>query len=287
MSGQLRNLKSRIRSVENTKKITRAMEMVAAAKLRRFQDMMVKARPFTEGLENLLKRLAMAKLTRMHPYMEARDEKKRALLLITSDAGLCGSYNNDLIELARGFLREHKVETMIGVGKSGMTALKRRGFSCQYFFSDLRASRVEQVLSELRGTLEKIYLSKEVDSVYVVYSHFRTITSYQPVIEKLLPLEKPAAANAPEQEVRYIFEPSPEILFQKLVPLFFEAKVRTLFLESIVSEQIARMRSMHQATQNAKEMIDSLVLLRNKARQAAITKEIIEIVSGSRALKLK
>ncbi len=283
MSGQLRALKNRIKSVENTKKITRAMEMVAASKLRRFQDMMVKARPFTERLENLVKRVGTSSVR--HPFFENREEKRAALVLFTSDTGLCGSYNNDLVEIARRFLAEKEKPFLIGVGKSGITALKRRGYACDATFTDTRASRVEEILKDLKLLLEKIYLEKKVDAIYVTYSHFVSVTTYQGVTQKLLPLE--TAKEAVKDTTDYIFEPSPEVIFQKLIPMFFEARTRTIFLESFVSEQIARMRAMHQATENAKEMIDSLVLERNKARQASITKELIEIVSGSRALKIK
>jgi F-type H+-transporting ATPase subunit gamma len=288
MSGQLRTLKNRIRSVENTKKITRAMEMVAAAKLRRFQDMMLKARPFTEGLESLLRRLSQTNVQKKHPFIEAREEKRTAVVVITSDTGLCGSYNTELVERSRKFLTQKKDSHVIVVGKSGITNLKRLGYTSKLGLTDLRASRVEEVLVELKNYIEKLYLSGEVDAVYVVYSHFKTVTTYVPTIEKILPLDQPASETKEKSSnLEYIFEPSPEVIFERLIPLFFEAKVRTVFLESIVSEQIARMSAMHQATKNAKEMIDSLVLQRNKARQAAITKEIIEIVSGSRAQKMK
>ena len=308
MSGQLRTLRNRIRSVENTKKITRAMEMVAASKLRRFQDMMNKSRAFTQGLESLLKRLSNGPFAEMHPFIKPREEKKIAVVVMTSDTGLCGSYNNDLLGLSQRFIREQSARPiLIGVGKAGITALKHSGGSFLNTFTDIRASRVEEILAELKNTIEKIYLSGEVDAVHVVYSHFKTVTTYKPITEKLLPLERPtplrhseersdeesqnqilrSAQDDAKNDERYIFEPSPEAVFQKLVPLFFEAKMRMIFLEAIVSEQIARMTAMNQATKNAKEMIESLVLQRNKARQASITKELIEIVSGSQALKLK
>ena len=269
------------------------MEMVAAAKLRRFQDMMSRSRPFTDGLEKLLRRLNRPEFAGLHPFIEKREEKKTALVLITSDTGLCGSYNNDLINMALQFMRKQKEQPLLmGVGKSGITAFKNAGFSCHADFTDLRASRVEEILVELRQALEKIYISGEVDAVYVVYSHFKTLTTYKAITEKLLPLGlgESLAVNPedkPEKTEDYIFEPSAEAIFKKLIPFFFESKIRTVFLEAIVSEQIARMTAMSQATKNAREMIDSLVLKRNKARQAAITKEIIEIVSGSQALKIK
>jgi F-type H+-transporting ATPase subunit gamma len=288
MSGQLRTLRNRIRSVENTKKITRAMEMVAAAKLRRFQDMMNKSRAYTNALEALLRKLSGAEFGDIHPFIKPREEKKTALVLISSDAGLCGSYNNDLMAMAGKFIREQKnTPVFIAVGKSGVANFKKT-LSCRNTFTDIRASRVEEILSELRVTLEKMYLEGEVDAIYVIYSHFKNLTTYKATLEKLLPLEAPKGdAKAADEARDYIFEPSPEELFKKLIPQFFEAKMRLVFLESIVSEQIARMTAMNQATKNAKEMIDSLVLQRNKARQASITKELIEIVSGSQALKLK
>ena len=312
MSGQLRTLRNRIRSVENTKKITRAMEMVAAAKLRRFQDMMQKSRAYTEGLGTLLKRLSGVPSASEHLFIRPREEKKIALVLMSSDTGLCGSYNNDLANMAQRFIREREQSAkeggsppqerrirpladasggkpaVIAVGKSGGTALKNMGCPPQYSYTDIRASRVEEILAELRRDLEKLYVSGEVDAIYVIYSHFKTLTTFKAITEKLLPLERPVE-NEPSKgkTENYIFEPSPEFVFQKLVPQFFDAKLRMIFLEAIVSEQIARMTAMHQATKNAKEMIDGLVLKRNKARQASITKELIEIVSGSQALKIK
>ncbi len=339
MSGQLRTIKNRIRSVENTKKITHAMEMVAAAKLRRFQDMMVKARPFTAALETLTQRLLQDQLIRQaerknmrksaapdffHPFFEPREEKHITLVVMSSDTGLCGSYNTELIEKTRRFLRENKKGTsLIGVGKFGITALKRMGYSFQKTFLDIKASRVEETLKELTAELETVFLSRQTDAVYVLYSHFLTLSQYKPTLDKLLPFKAPSAeiaelvqsreiaslrsaelamtgegsskpprndviASAAKQSSSdYIYEPSADKIFEKLVPQYFEAKIRMIFLESFVSEQIARMNAMHQATENAKEMIDSLVLVRNKARQASITKEIIEIVSGAQAQKIK
>ena len=298
----LRQLRRRIRSVENTKKMTRAMEMVAAAKLRRFQDMMVKGRPFTEGVGNLLKRLLKAQAgtnnrrrSKMknqkvfsHPFFEKRNEKKIAVVLMTSYTGLCGSYNNELIDVGIKFIRAQEAKPLlVAVGKNGINSLTRSGHSFRAQFTDLRLSRVEEVLKNLKAALQEIYLGGETDAIYVVYSHFLSLTAYEPTIEKLLPFESaPAEEKKTAEDTDYIFEPSEPEILERLVPLYFESKIRMIFLESFVSEQIARMRAMHQATENAKEMIDSLVLLRNKARQASITKELIEIVSGSRALKI-
>jgi len=303
MSGQLRTIKKRIRSVENTKKITHAMEMVAAAKLRRFQDAMVKARPYTHELNHLMQHLIQDQLFRrmrakkndrfllksFHPFFEPRQEEKIALVLITSDTGLCGSYNTELINVAKQYLNDQKNSPrLIGIGKMGIRALEGLGKDFHRSFTDLRASRFEGIIQEIRSELERMYLEKEVDAIYVIYSHFLTLSTCKSVVEKLLPLEQPKEVISDKKGKtvsEYIYEPSAETVFEKLVPQMFESKTRIILLESLVSEQIARMTAMRQATDNAKEMIDDLVLKRNKARQASITKEIIEIVSGSQALK--
>ena len=287
MSGQLRTLKTRIKSVENTKKITRAMEMVAAAKLRRFQDMMEKGSSYASGLEKLLRRLSQSQTNIIHPFLETREEKKVGLVFFSSDTGLCGSYNLDLFSIAEKFLEDNlqKDPIICGVGKMGVNALGRMGYKCHKTIMDIRASQVEEAVQELKSYLEELYTSKRVDSIYVVYSHCTSMMNYEQTTEKLLPLSVPMGEEQNATDEKYIFEPDEKTLLNRLIPIFFEAKTRQVFLEAFVSEQIARMRAMHQATENAKEMIDNLVLLRNKVRQAAITKEIIEIVSGSQALK--
>lgn len=284
MSGQLRVLKNRIRSIGNTKKITRAMEMVAAAKLKRFQSMMAESAPYTYGLEKLLKRVVGAGGASSSPYLETRKEKRIAVFLFTSDTGLCGTYNEDLIKQAETFLAniETPVE-LIGVGKSGTQALARMGKTCSKTFIEIKTSQVEEKLEEIENTASELFLSQSVDAVYAVYSHFLTSTKYEVTTEKLLPFEVESGGS--DSEEKYIMEPDAETLFERLIPAVFKAKMRTVFLEAFVSEQIARMHAMHQATENAGELIEELVLARNKARQASITKELIEIVSGSKAMK--
>lgn len=291
-AGQLRLIKSRIRSVENTKKITRAMEMVSAAKLRRFQTLMHEAQPFTQGLEETLMRLVndqkgAQQSSYSHPFFEARDEKRSAVIVITSDTGLCGSYNMDLIETAKNHLASLDHEpVLIGVGKSGVHALKRTGRSFEKTFIGTRPAEIEDVIQSLKQTLENLYLEQKIDSAHVIFSHFISAALCKSVVQKILPFEQiEGPQDGAVQQSSYIYEPDPAFIFNKLIPLYFEAKIRMLLLESYVSEHMARMNAMHQATKNAKEMIDSLVLVRNKVRQAIITKEIIEIISGSQALK--
>jgi len=286
MSGQLRTLKNRIRSVGNTKQITRAMEMVAAAKLKRYQNMMVQGAPYAEGLEALLGRVSQTGSFTDHPLMEKREEKKTALLVMTSDTGLCGSYNNDLIQKALAFLKENETEPLlIGIGKYGVHALERAGYKFTKTFVDIKTSEIEEVIGALKDLLASLFSDKEVDAIYAVYSHFLSSTKSEMVSEKILPFEMKEAEQESASNESYIMEPDPKFLFQKLVPAVFASKTRRVFIESFVSEQIARMNAMHMATENAKDLIDSLVLMRNKARQASITKELIKIVSGSQALK--
>ncbi len=290
MSGQLRALKNRIRGVENTQKITRAMEMVAASKLKRFQKLREQTTPYIEALEGVLNRLLSTDLPLLHPLLEAREEKETALLVITSDTGLCGSYNYSLVGETKKFLAAgSKTPLLIGIGKSGVNALTREGHSWRQAFTDTKTSQVESVITETTSLVENLFTERKVDSVYVIYAHFTERSIFRPVTEKLLPLTL-TPSPLPQGEgkgegVSYILEPSREALFTRLVPLVFAAKMRMIFMEAMISEHMARMNAMHQATENAKELIDTLVLLRNKIRQAAITKELIEIVSGSQALK--
>ncbi|MCM8775928.1 MAG: F0F1 ATP synthase subunit gamma, partial [Candidatus Omnitrophica bacterium] len=261
-------------------------------------------RPYFEGLEHLLGRLLASEPAggkirnhppklpcRYHPYLEKRKGQRVALLLLTSDTGLCGSYNSELIEKAVDFIRTQEVPPLlIGVGRIGLRAFKQRGIDCPYSFTNIRMSQMDRILKDLEAVLSKIYRTQEADAIYAVYAHFFTFAAYRPAVEKILPIEdlRPDPAEAGSKaSLEYIFEPSPDFIFGKLVPHFFSVKVRKIFLETLVSEQLARMTAMHQASENAEELLDTLTLLRNKARQAAITKEIIEVVSGSRALKLK
>lgn len=288
MSGQLRTLKNRIRSISSTKKITRAMEMVSAAKLKRYQKMVLEGAPYAEGLLQLLKRVSAGGISSSHPLLEKRAEKKKALLLFTSDTGLCGSFNQELTLTAQRFLKNEKeIPLMIGIGKMGVLALKKSGCEFEKAFIEIKASEIENTVLEIKNLVTDLFLSKRVDSVYVTYNHFISASRFKPVTEKLLPFSLDIASDASAQSTddQYIMEPDAATLFERLVPAVFSMRVRQIFLESFVSEQMARMNAMHQATENASELIDDLVLARNKARQAAITKELIEIISGSQALK--
>lgn len=292
MSGQLRTLKNRIRSISNTKKITRAMEMVSAAKLKRYQKMVLEGAPYAEGLLQLLKRVSASGVSATHPLLGSHSNsksasKKKALFVFTSDTGLCGSLNLDLIASAQRFLKNEKEPVLIiGVGKMGTLALRKSGYSLEKTFNEIKSADIEKAIVEIKNLASELYLSGQVGSIHTTYSRFISATRFKPVTEQLLPFSLDIGSEPKTQsEDNYLMEPSADGLFNQLVPAVFSMRVRQIFLESFVSEQMARMNAMHQATENASELIDELVLARNKARQAAITKELIEIISGSQALK--
>ncbi|MBU9888299.1 MAG: ATP synthase F1 subunit gamma [Candidatus Omnitrophica bacterium] len=286
MSGQLRALKNRIRSVESTQKITRAMEMVATAKLKRYQDSLSRSLPYERTLTGILEKLSRTGRPLHHPLFESRPEERTALLVFTSDTGLCGAYNQDLVATAKSFIQERsKKPLLIGIGKHGIHALTRAGHDWHAAFKDTKPSQGEAVIQEVTARTQDLFSGKTIDALYAVHSRFETKTVARPHVEKILPFTFLPNARVGAGTDDYIFEPGPENLFVRLVPLVLESRIRVISLESLVAEQMARMNAMHQATENASELIETLVLLRNKVRQAAITKELIEIVSGSKALK--
>lgn len=293
MSGvaSLRQIRRRIRSVENTQKITRAMEMVAAAKLRRFQDLLESAKAYTEKLKELFEHLSQELPPGYgHPFLEKEaregEAEKLGLVLFTSDTGLCGTYNSDLENSAREWVRQNtgKKIYFVFVGKHGRGAFPKESEEVLSLFSDLRVGRVDNILEGLSGVLRKVFLEEKVKEVYALYTRMESLSRYRQTVERILPLAK---GDQTAEQVRYLLEPNAGTLLDKLIPTLFEARLRFIFYHALLTEQIARMSAMRQATQNAEEMIDELTLLRNKARQTAITKEIIEVVSGSRALKMK
>ncbi len=262
------------------------MEMVSAAKLKRFQKTLQQGLPYTDALEGLWGRLHDSENAFHHPLMAVREEREWAHLVITSDTGLCGSFNTDLTNEAKRLIAsKSRPPLLIGFGKNGAAALARAGITCQAVFKDVKIAELETVIKKITLLLETLFRERKVDAVYVTRPGFTSQNSFRAVAEKILPFPvttKPRDGSAP---TRYIFEPGGEFLFTKLIPMIFEAKIREVFLESFVAEQMSRMSAMHQATENAGELIESLTLTRNKIRQAAITNELIEIVSGSRALK--
>jgi F-type H+-transporting ATPase subunit gamma len=288
----LLDFRRRIRSVKNSQQITRAMKFVAAARLRRAQDSALAARPYAQELARVL-RSTMARIQEpQHPLLESREEKNILTIVLTGERGLAGAFNANILRKANEFLRmnrDKKVVT-VPVGKKGRDSLKKAGFEFAGEWVNV-LSRVEfKTAREIAKLATDLYTEKKVDSVYIVFSEFKTVMSVNLTVEKLLPVEaireegsnkEQQSGKAAETQVDYIYEQPEAELLNKLLPRYVETQILRAMLESSASEYAARMTAMESATKNAGEVIEALTMHMNKVRQAAITKEIIEIVSGA------
>lgn len=279
------DLRRRIRSVKNTQQITRAMKMVAAAKLRRAQDRMLAARPYAGALHQMLQSVASRVDAETHPLLQRREEKNVLLLVVTGDKGLAGAFNMNVIKAAQSALVERPWENvqLLPVGRKGNDFFRRRGTAIRW-----QAINVFQALSlETAQEIAKIiiddYAEAKIDAVYVVFNEFRSMISQRVEMHRLLPIDLPAKREG-APEIDYLYEPEPERILGILLPRYIEFQLYRVLLESAAAEHAARMTAMESATKNASDMIDRLTLTYNRIRQAAITKEIIEIVSGAAAL---
>jgi F-type H+-transporting ATPase subunit gamma len=284
----LKAIRKRIGSVRNTQQITKAMKMVSAAKLRRAQEAAVAARPYAEKMTELLKNLAARVSSEAHPLLRAREEKKILLLLFTSDRGLCGGYNANLIRAAEAFMRRNRDKeiALTLVGRKGADHFRRRRANVVDRYIGALATPAEELAAEITQKLIARFLSGEADAVYVLYSHFRSALSQVPTLEKLLPVSVGAPGEGEARPMtEYLYEPGVAQLLSSLLPRIAEVATQRAFLEAIASEHGARMTAMDSATSNASKMIGSLTLQMNRARQASITRELMEIVGTAEALK--
>lgn len=287
MVQSLRQIKRRIRSVDNTKKITKAMEMVAASKLKKYQDLLGHTRLYAGELERLLGALISEASGYQHPFFEVREAKESLVFLVASDSGLCGSYNSNLFQTVEKFLADRKVKTsFFAIGRRASAYLKRRRFSMVGEVGIPKPQEIGTVVKLIIETASREFVSQKVEQVLMIYTDFISMANYKPKAENLLPLSRieKQEETSPRE---YILEPSAEKILEEMIPHFLELKVEQAVKGALVSEQVSRMMAMRQATDNATEMIDNLTLQRNKARQAAITKELIEVVSGSLAQQAK
>jgi F-type H+-transporting ATPase subunit gamma len=278
------DIRRRIRSVKSTQQITKAMKMVSAAKLRRAQEAMFAARPYARKMLEVLNSMASRATPDAHPLLQKRGHDKLLLVVITADKGLCGAFNANILRTAARFLVERKTGE-IGlalVGRKARDFFKRRAVSVRServgVFQPLRY----ELARELARELIEAFTSGEADEVYLVYNEFKSVIQQRLVIDRLLPIER-HALQPQEPALDYLYEPGPEAIFATILPKHVEVQVWKALLESQAAEHGARMTSMDSATNNASEMIDRLTLYMNKVRQAAITKEIIEVVSGAGA----
>ena len=276
------DIRRRIRSVRNTEQITKAMKMVSAAKLRRAQEAMFAARPYARKMMEVLNSLASRAESDAHPLLEQRERGRTLLVVITADKGLCGAFNANIVRTASRFLaeREQGSTELALVGRKGRDFFRRREVKIRSeqlgVFSALRYATARTLAAEL----VLAFTRHEVDEVYLVYNEFKSVIQQRVVVERLLPIERRELHPA-EPALDYIYEPKPGAIFDELLPKLVETQVWRALLESAAAEHGARMAAMDAATNNAAEVIDRLTLYMNKVRQAAITKEIIEVVSGA------
>jgi F-type H+-transporting ATPase subunit gamma len=284
----LLDFRRRIRSVKNTQQITRAMKFVAAARLRRAQEAALAARPYANELTRVL-RSTMARIDEpQHPLLAKRPEQRVLAVILTGERGLAGAFNANILRKANEFLRGNRDKklSIVPVGKKGRDSLKRAGFTFAAEYINVLAKVEFATAREIAGLVSELYSKDEIDAVYLIFSEFKTVMTANLKVEKLLPVEPESAASETDAEqavsqVDYIYEQPEEKLLGALLPKYVEAQLLRAMLESSAAEYAARMAAMESATRNAGEVIQALTLHMNKVRQAAITKEIIEIVSGA------
>lgn len=284
----LRDIQRRIRSVQSTQKITRAMKLVAAAKLRRAQERIIEARPYARKMGELLSSLVTRVGTEAHPLLARRETGRKRLVVITADKGLAGAFNSNILRASLQFLRSSTdVDvTLVVVGKKARDFYRRRQWSIKSerlgFFDRLAYSHAQ----ELAKDLSQAYLSEDVDEVHLMYNEFRSVAVQRVKREQLLPIEPEAdATDAPAPSADHLYEPSPEAILASLLPRHISTQIYRALMESVAGEHGARMTAMEAATKNAKEMIGVLSIQYNKARQERITKELLDIVGGAEALR--
>ncbi len=284
------DLRRRIRAVKSTQQITKAMKTIAASKLRRAQERIVGARPFARLMLRVLNSLATRVDPALHPLLapppDTASEAPTLLVVITADKGLCGGFNSTLLRKASAYIRDADHEVALGlIGRKGRDFFVRRGFDVRYedvnIFNNLRYTHAQGVA---RTAIEE-FTTGSVANVYVLYNEFKSVLQQRVVVERLLPIPRLGADADDEATLAdHLFEPTPAEIFDDLLPRHVETQVFRAMLESAAAEHAARMTAMDAATRNAGEMLDNLTLYMNKMRQATITRELIEVVSGAEAL---
>ncbi len=274
--------------MKNTQQITRAMKFVSAAMLRRAQEAALAARPYAKELARLLRSIMSRIAEPQHPLLAKRSEERILALVLTGERGLAGAFNANILRMAQDFFRAHKGKkiSIIPVGRKGRDALKKAGFSLIAEYVNVLARVDFGTAREIASLVTDVYAREEIDSVYIVFSEFKTVMTPNLVVTKLLPIEAvqsdgESAVESTGPQVDYIYEQPVEQLLGKLLPRYVETQILRAMLESSAAEHAARMTAMESATKNAGDVIEALTLHMNKVRQAAITKEIIEIVSGA------
>jgi F-type H+-transporting ATPase subunit gamma len=277
------DLKRRIRSIKNTMQVTKAMKMVSSARLRRAQERILAARPAASATRRVLSSLAARANPELHPLLLQRPVRRVEIVLITSDRGLCGSFNANLLKMGVQFVLSRPSEevSVLTVGRRGRDAVRRRRLKNSGEWLDVFRNLEFGTARAIAEDLITRYTNEEIDAVFVAYNEFKNVASQKPVIEQILPVPREELRDATED---YIYEPDPTTLLDALLPGYVRVEIWRALLESAAAEHAARMTAMDSATKNATELTDALTLHMNRVRQASITTEIIEVVSGAEAL---
>jgi F-type H+-transporting ATPase subunit gamma len=285
----LKDIRKRIASVKSTQKITKAMKLVAAAKLRRAQENITKARPYAIKLHEMISELAMRAEAEDHPLLDVREPRRVMLLVLTSDRGLCGAFNTNILRTAEKYYAENRNKYeelhLSVVGRKGRDYLRHRNYTIRQYFQGLDVNTALERAKEISDGIIDDFLGANLDMVYLLYNEFKSAMSQKIILEQLLPIVPLELEGADETHIDFIYEPSKVELLETIMPMYVHVETYRATLESTASEFGARMTAMENATNNASEMISSLTLEFNKARQAAITKELLDIVGGTEALK--
>lgn len=282
----LKQIRGRIKAAKSIQQITRAMKLVAAARFKRATERALAARPYSEKLKDVVSSLSGAGELPSHPLLERNDSENYALILVTAERGLCGSYNTNLIRRSAQFLRETPGKAkLIGVGKKGALFFGKRCYEVVYQHAVPSAGASFDDAKAIAEVTQNLFESGEVSKVYLCYAKFYSAIRQVPQVVQLLPIEPPEAEEKSGAHLGYIFEPTSDALVGTLLPRYFLTLLWQALLEATASEFASRMTAMTNATENAGKMIQNLTLKANRERQATITKEILEVVSGAEALK--
>ena len=286
----LKDIKKRIGSVKNTEQITKAMKMVAAAKLRRAQEAAVAARPYANKLHEVVSHLAQSEEIDDQPLLKRRGAERALVVLMTADRGLCGGFNANVSKEAERFIRQNEegftdIDLMI-IGRKGRDFLKNRiGDKITKVHENITADATYKTAQVIGQEIVDAYCEEKYDAVYVIYNAFQSAIVQIVTVERILPIQPKETEEVMDTNIDYIYEPNQGVVLSQLLPKMVEVQLFRALLESGASEQGARMSSMDSASRNAAEMIDKLTLQYNRARQAAITKELMEIISGAESIK--
>lgn len=283
----LKTIRTRIQSVKNTQKITRAQKLIAAARLRRAQEAIVAARPYARALEDVIAETAARAGSDAHPLLDVRPQKNIALIILTADRGLAGAYNSNINRATERYIAEHKedhdtIELSI-IGRKGRDYLRRRKYSVLSEHAAPTSASALGNARELTHAVMERYLERKLDGIYLIYNEFKSAISQTVRVEQLLPVRPKKLPSGTAGD--YLYEPSKAAVLDRIVPLYVEVEIYRTMLESIASFFGSQMTAMDSATKNAADMIGKYTLQYNRARQAAITKELLEIIGGAEALK--